>query len=107
MPHLMYTHTSPAGAIMPEDLLREDVTATIDHIVDELLDRAQLAQPPVDVLALAQNTLGMLVCLVRRRRHAGRAKRTGGRPVISFRPKGAEDRLKCTAANVSGVPYKV
>src|SRR6184192_2236720 len=101
----MYRHTF-GGPVM-EELLREDVTTTIDHNADEELDRAQLARPPVDVLSLAQNTLGMLVCLDRRQPQRGRAQRTGGRDVIYLKPEEREERHQWTVAHEIGEHFKV
>jgi Zn-dependent peptidase ImmA (M78 family) len=90
-----------------EELLREDVTTTIDQIVDEVLDRARLARPPVDVLSLAQNTLGMLVCLDRQQPQRGRAQRTGGRHIIYLKPEQREERHQWTVAHEIGEHFKV
>jgi Zn-dependent peptidase ImmA (M78 family) len=92
---------------MSDELLREDVAAAIDGMVDELLDRANVTEPPVDVINLAQHTLGMLVCLDRRQPQRGRAQRTGGRPVIYLRPEPREERHQWTVAHEIGEHLKV
>jgi len=38
---------------MLDDMQREDVVAVIDQMVEDLLDAARIAAPPVDAIALA------------------------------------------------------
>ncbi len=91
---------------MSDDLERDEVTATVDRLVEELLDRAGLAAPPVDAIALAQRHLGMLVCLDRRQPQRGRAQRAGGRPQIFLRPEPTEERHQWTVAHEIGEHLK-
>src|SRR5262249_56333114 len=88
-------------------LLREDVAAAIDGMVDELLDGANVTEPPVDAISLAQHTLGMLVCLDRRQPQRGRAQRTRGRHVIYLKPEPREERHQWTVAHEVGEHLKV
>jgi hypothetical protein len=44
---------------MQDDLPREDVSAVVDQMVDELLEAAGVKEPPVDAIALAQRHLGI------------------------------------------------
>ena len=60
---------------MLDDMPREDVVATVDRMVEELLRAANIQQPPVDAIALAQGHLGMVICLDKRQSQRGRAQR--------------------------------
>ncbi len=91
---------------MIDDMPREDVTAAIDAMVDELLDSARLAQPPVDVIALAQQHLGMVVCLDQRQNQRGRAQRALGKKQIYLRPEPREERHQWTVAHEIGEHLK-
>src|SRR5580765_5862632 len=68
---------------MFEDLPRDEVLTKIDSFISELLQEANIQQPPVDAIRLAQGHLGMVVCLDRRQSARGRAQRNGGRPGLS------------------------
>src|SRR5438105_1207598 len=92
---------------MIEDLPREDVLATIDRAVEELLRAAVIEAPPVDANALAQRHLGMIVCLDRRQPQRGRAQRAGGRKQIYLRPEPREERHQWTVAHEIGEHLKV
>src|SRR5262249_45745518 len=81
---------------------REDVVATVDRMVEELLEAAGVTQPPVDAIVLAQRHLGMLVCLDRRQNQRGRAQRAGGRKQIFLRPAPTAERHQSTAAHEVG-----
>ncbi len=89
-----------------ENLEREDVVATVDRMIDELLARAGLVQPPVDVIALAQKTLGMVVCLDSRQSQRGRAQRAGGQRHIYLKPEPREERHQWTVAHEIGEHLK-
>jgi Zn-dependent peptidase ImmA (M78 family) len=89
-----------------EHLERNDVLAVIDRMVDELLERAGLDQPPVDVIALAQKTLGMVVCLDARQSQRGRAQRAGGQRHIYLKPEPREERHQWTVAHEIGEHLK-
>src|SRR5216684_5133695 len=89
-----------------EDLPREEVVGTIDRAVEELLEAAGLAAPPVDAIALAQGHLGMVVCLDRRQPQRGRAQRTAGRKQIFLRPEPTEERHQWTVAHEIGEHFK-
>src|SRR5439155_12116196 len=92
---------------MIEDLPREDVVATIDRAVEELLAAAGIDAPPVDAIALAQGHLGMIICLDRRQPQRGRAQRAGGRKQIYLRPEPTEERHQWTVAHEIGEHLKV
>jgi Zn-dependent peptidase ImmA (M78 family) len=91
---------------MHDDMLREEVVGVIDRAIDELLDAARILQPPVDVIALAQNHLKMVVCLDRRQQQRGRAQRAGGSQQIYLRPEPTEERHQWTVAHEIGEHYK-
>jgi Zn-dependent peptidase ImmA (M78 family) len=85
---------------------REQVTATVDRLVEELLDKAGIQAPPVDAIALAQKHLGMVVCLDKRQQQRGRAQRAGGREQIYLRPERTEERHQWTVAHEIGEHVK-
>jgi Zn-dependent peptidase ImmA (M78 family) len=85
-----------------DEIPREEVVAVIDQMVDELLDRAGVTEPPVDAIALAQRHLGMVVVLDRRQQQRGRAQRAGRRPQIILRPEPTEERHQWTVAHEIG-----
>lgn len=89
-----------------ENLERDDVVSTIDRMVDELLARAGITEPPVDVIALAQKTLGMVVCLDKRQAERGRAQKAGGQRHIYLRPEPREERHQWTVAHEIGEHLK-
>jgi hypothetical protein len=89
-----------------EDRPREDVLAAIDALVDELLERAGIREPPVDAIALAQRHLGMVVCLDRRQPTRGRVQRAGGQSQIYLRPEPREERHQWTVARQIGESLK-
>jgi Zn-dependent peptidase ImmA (M78 family) len=89
-----------------DEIPREDIVAVIDRMVDELLDRAAVPNPPVDAIALAQRHLGMIVALDRRQRQRGRAQRAGRRPQIFLRPEPTEERHQWTVAHEIGEHLK-
>src|SRR5437879_10504879 len=91
---------------MSDDLLREDVIATVDRMVAELLDRAGVVEPPVDAIALAQRHLGMVICLDRRQPQRGRAQRAAGRRQIFVRPEPTEERHQWTVGHEIGEHLK-
>jgi Zn-dependent peptidase ImmA (M78 family) len=89
-----------------DDLLRDDVVTTIDRMVDDLLDRGGVREPPVDVIALAQGTLGMTVCIDSRQPQRGRAQRAAGKSVIYLKPEPSEERHQWTVAHEIGEHLK-
>jgi len=91
---------------MHDDLPREDVLAAVDKMVEELLEAARLAQPPVDTIALAQQHLGMVVVLDQRQPQRGRAQRTLGKKQIYLRPEPREERHQWTVAHEIGEHLK-
>jgi len=91
---------------MSDELPREDVVATVDRMVEELLARAGLEAPPVDAIVLAQRHLGMVVCLDRRQPQRGRAQRAAGRPQIFLKPEPTEERHQWTVAHEIGEHFK-
>jgi hypothetical protein len=84
-----------------EDLTREEVHAAADAVIAELLERAGVAEPPVDAVVLAQGTLGLRVCLERRPQR-GRPKRGDGPPLIYLDPDEGEDRHQWIVAQEIG-----
>jgi Zn-dependent peptidase ImmA (M78 family) len=91
---------------MNDDMPREDVVAQIDRMVEDLLDAAKIVQPPVDTIALAQQHLGMVVCLDQRQPQRGRAQRTLGKKQIYLRPEPREERHQWTVAHEIGEHLK-
>ncbi len=91
---------------MLDDVQREDVVALVDRAVEELLEAAHVAAPPVDAIALAQRHLGMIVCLDRRQPQRGRAQRAAGRKQIFLRPEPTEERHQWTVAHEIGEHMK-
>src|SRR5438132_4307361 len=91
---------------MLDDMPREDVIATVDHMVVELLRAANLHQPPVDAIALAQGHLGMVICLDKRQAQRGRAQRSAGKKQIYLRPEPREERHQWTVAHEIGEHLK-
>jgi Zn-dependent peptidase ImmA (M78 family) len=89
-----------------DGLPREEITAAVDGLVEELLEAAGVVRPPVDALALAQRHLGMIVCLDRRQPQRGRAQRTAGRKQVFLRPEPTEERHQWTVAHEIGEHYK-
>jgi hypothetical protein len=94
------------GAVMLDDLPREDVVATVDRVVEELLRAAHFDKPPVDAIALAQGHLGMVVCLDKRQPQRGRAQRAAGVKQIYLRPEPREERHQWTVAHEIGEHIK-
>lgn len=91
---------------MLDDLPREDMTARVDGLVEELLEAARLTGPPVDAIALAQGHLGMMVLLDKRQVQRGRAQRSAGRRQIYLRPEPTEERHQWTVAHEIGEHLK-
>jgi Zn-dependent peptidase ImmA (M78 family) len=91
---------------MLDDMPREDVLAAIDRMVVELLDAADVAQPPVDAIALAQRHLGMLVVIDQRQPQRGRAQRALGKKQIYLKPEAREERHQWTVAHEIGEHVK-
>ena len=91
---------------MNDDMPRDDVVAQIDRMIEELLDVARLTQPPVDTIALAQQHLGMVVCLDQRQPQRGRAQRALGKKQIYLRPEPREERHQWTVAHEIGEHLK-
>jgi Zn-dependent peptidase ImmA (M78 family) len=84
------------------DFTCDEATAAVDGLVDELLERAGLSGPPVDAIRLAQQTLGMNVCLDRRQPNRGRAQRSDAGRHIYLRPEPTEERHQWTVAHEIG-----
>src|SRR5437879_1435370 len=91
---------------MHDDMPREDVTAAIDRMVEELLDAAHLTQPPIDAIALAQQHLDMVVVLDQRQPQRGRAQRSLGKKQIVLKPEPREERHQWTVAHEIGEHLK-
>lgn len=91
---------------MIQELERDDVTAEIDKMVDELLDGAGIGQPPVDAITLAQQHLDMAVILDQRQPQRGRAQRTLGKKQIYLKPEHREERHQWTVAHEIGEHLK-
>ncbi len=81
---------------------REEVLAEIDRLVEEFLETAKITQPPVDAIALAQQHLGMVVCLDKRETQRGRSQKSQGKKTIYLRPEPREERHQWTVAQAIG-----
>lgn len=91
---------------MIDNLEREEVHSIIDRMVEELLDRSGVVEPPVDVIELAQRHLGMIICLDKSQPQRGRAQRAGGVKQIYLRPEPTEERHQWTVAHEIGEHMK-
>jgi len=91
---------------MLDAIPREEIVAAIDRMVDELLHAAGIEAPPVDVIALAQNHLGMEICLDGRQQQRGRAQRVAGKKQIFMKPEPSEERHQWTVAHEIGEHLK-
>ena len=89
-----------------DDLSREEVTSVIDRAVEDLLESARIEGPPVNTIKLAQEHLGMVVCLDRRQPQRGRAQRAGGARQIFLRPEPRGERHQWTVAHEIGEHFK-
>jgi hypothetical protein len=89
-----------------EDLERDEVHQAVDRLVDELLEKAGLAAPPVDAIALAQRHLGLVVCLDDGPPQRGRAQRAAGRKPVFPRPEPTEEHRQWTVARQIGMHFK-
>lgn len=83
---------------MKDDMPREEVIAVLDEIVEDLLDQADIAGPPVDAIALAQKHLDIKVLQDSRQEERGRVQRAGKKPQIFVRPEPTEERHQWTVA---------
>jgi predicted transcriptional regulator len=84
------------------DLSRDEVTTVVDRLVEELLEAARCQQPPVDAIHLAQEHLGIAVCLDRRQPGRGRAQKAGSGRQIYLKPEQREERHQWTVAHEIG-----
>ena len=91
---------------MAEELVRDEVLAVIDRLVEELLDKAGIIEPPVDAIGLAQRHLGMTICLDQSQPQRGRAQRAGGKQQIYLKPEPTEERHQWTVAHEIGEHLK-
>lgn len=91
---------------MMDDLPREEVVAILDELIAELLTKADIHEPPVDAIVLAQRHLGMSVLLDRRQTERGRAQRAGKRPQIFLRPEPTVERHQWSVAHEIGEHLK-
>ncbi len=91
---------------MLDELARDDVLRTVDAMIAELLETARITGPPVDVIALAQEHLGFLVCVDSRQPQRGRAQRTLGKKQIYLKPEPREERHQWTVAHEIGEHLK-
>jgi len=91
---------------MMDDLSREEVTSVIDRAVEDLLESARIEGPPVNTIKLAQEHLGMVVCLDRRQPQRGRAQRAGGARQIFLRSEPRGERHQWTVAHEIGEHFK-
>jgi hypothetical protein len=89
---------------MSEDLMREEVHHLVDRVVEEVLERAGLAAPPVDALALVRHL--RLPVNPEDLLQTGRAKRTrGGRQAAPMAEASAEQQ-QWVAAHAIGEHFK-
>src|SRR5262245_26980378 len=91
---------------MAEELIRDEVLAVIDRMVEELRAKAGIIEPRVDAIALAQRHLGMTICLDQSQAQRGRAQRAGGKQQIYLKPEPSEERHQWTVAHEIGEHLK-
>jgi Zn-dependent peptidase ImmA (M78 family) len=91
---------------MLDDLTRCDVLPLVDAMVLDLLERGEIASPPVDAIALAQGPLGMIVCLDKEQTQRGRSSRAAGQRHIFLRSEPTEERHQWTVARAIGAHFK-
>ncbi len=91
---------------MIEEFLRDEVLGVVDRSIEDLLHAANIREPPVDAISLAQRHLGMIVCLDRRQAQRGRAQRSAGQRQIFLRPEPSEERHQWTVAHEIGEHLK-
>jgi len=91
---------------MIDNLEREEVTAAVDRLVEKVLGKARIEGPPVDAISLAQEHLGITICLDRGQPHRGRAQRSAGQRVIYLRPEPTPERHQWTVAHEIGEHFK-
>jgi hypothetical protein len=75
------------GPAMSEEWTREEVQHAVESLVDELLKRAGVSEPPVDALALARTHLGIPV-----RVEAGGGRRRGRQEIVLPEDAGPEQQ---------------
>src|SRR5262245_48188604 len=91
---------------MLDELQRDDVTAAVDVMVDELFDAARLQAPPGDAIGLARQQLDMIVVMDQRQAQRGKAQRTLGKKTIVLKPEPREERHQWTVAHEIGEHLK-
>src|SRR4051812_43453048 len=91
---------------MFDELCSEEVTAAVDRIIVGLLGTAQVTEPPVDAIRIAQKTLGIVVCLDGNQQARGRAQRSGRQRQIYLRPEPTKERHQWTVAHEIGEHLK-
>ena len=83
------------------------MVAAIDAEVEAMLDAVGVTGPPIDAIALAQQHLGMVVCLDEEQPQRGRAQRVRGQKQIFLRPEPTVERHQWTVAHEIGEHVKV
>ena len=91
---------------MRDNFEQDEVVHTVDRMVEELLTAAKISEPPVDAIALAQQHLGMVVCLDKRQAQRGRGQQAAGQRHIYLRPEPREERHQWTVAQEIGVSLR-
>jgi Zn-dependent peptidase ImmA (M78 family) len=92
---------------MLDELSGDEVTGAVDRIIGDLLAAANVREPPVDAIRIAQRTLGITVCLDGGQQARGRAQRSGRHRQIYLRPEPIKERHQWTVAHEIGEHLKI
>jgi hypothetical protein len=89
-----------------EMLSSEDWFAAVEEVAAELLSRAEIVRPPVDVVIVAQR-LGLEVAWDASQTTRGRLQRVSGRPAMFLRPDTRHERIQWAAAHELGEQFSI
>lgn len=87
---------------MKEDLTREEVVTSIDEMINSLLATAGVARPPIDAVTLAQQHLGLLICLDQGHEQRERSRNPRGSKQVLLSPDQTEEQKQWTVARAVG-----
>jgi hypothetical protein len=91
---------------MVEELSRDDLTQSIDQVVQELLAEAGVEGPPVDAVAIAQSPLGMTISDEPRATGRGRGRKPAGEKVLFLPPGASLEERQRLAADAVGEHFR-
>jgi hypothetical protein len=106
---ILYKSTFPAsrGSVVFAELTREELTAGLDRVIEEILAQAGVERPPVDAMGVARD-LGISVAWDDRQEGRARYVRFGGQPsgrcraTILLRPEPRFERRQWAVAHEIG-----